>query len=1373
MKSITYLLLHPRNLWLAFILLCMEGRAQTSHTTINYLGIEQGLSNNAVRTIYKDSKGYMWFGTYDGLTRYDGHHCKVFRNQFDDSSSLIHNWIYCISEDGNNNLWIGTRQGMSVYNSIADRFSPVWFTSFQDTVNKQITSVVKDVKRDATGNMYVATQGNGLLFFDGNNMVGRQIPFEGTSETGYEVQALKITADKRVWLFVQGKGLCEFDPAKQNVRLVNNVTNAAFCLEATVDTVWIGTGKGVFVYDIRTGVCNPVMNKANGKLSDDIVLGLTIDSNKDLWIATVGGGLNILRRSSGKTDVLSEGNGSNELTSNAVCTVVEDEAGRKWIGTMRGGVNMIDPLKEQFITIARDPFHPANTLTSNFIFSLYEDKTGSILIGTDGGGLSVWDRAARIFTNYRHETNKPGSISDNAITAIRSDGDNNIWLGTFAGGMNLFNKQAGTFKKYACVNPVNGMENKVVYAVCVDRQDNLWVSTLRTGGINGALYKFDKLQDRFEAFDTNLSDVLTLAEDKLGNLWAGNFTQLIKIDRRTKQHHVYEIGKAVRSIFEDVHHNFWLGTEGGGLILFDRSKGEISQRYTTANGLCNNAVLTILEDPAGNLWMSTFNGIAAFNTQDHTFKNYYQEDGLQSNQFLYSASLALRSGELVFGGIKGFNIFNPSAITPHNNKTHVLLTDIKVDNVFLQRQKSITVINNGKEWLSVEVPFNKSAFAFNFTAPEYSAPGKIAYAYYMDGWDKDWNYSGNNSTAVYTHLSEGTYTFRIKCTNAEGVWNKEETTLAVIVLPPWYRSWWAYTLYALLAAGAVYTYMAYKSRQTRLRYAVTIANLNAQREKAERETERVLNEKKLSFFTNVSHEFRTPLTLIINPIKELLTNSSHPDTKELNVVYRNARRLLSLVDQLLLFRKADSEVDTLKLVRLNFSHICQEVYLCFAHQAKIKHIDYQFECANESMELFADREKIEIVLFNLLSNALKFTPQGGSIVFSVKETEETVQLSVIDSGCGIPEQARGKLFTRFYRVKESTASSGTGFGIGLYLVKHFIENHHGTIAYTSEEGKGTTFSVTLLKGKTHFGEEPVFQDVTEGSIFLQELCHDSIPEKAAVDLAVLVTAQKTVLVVDDDAELRKYIAGLFADEFTILEADNGEDGIRIAEHYLPDIIISDITMQGINGIELCGRIKNNPRLSHIPVVLLTASTASEHQLKGIESGADDYITKPFEKELLKARVLGMLKKRNALQQYFYNEITLKKNELKVSVEYKEFLEKCIAVVENHLGDDNFSIKTLVAEMGMSHSSLYKKVKSVSGQSINGFIRFIRLRRAAELMINTEHNINEIAGSVGFNNIKYFRQHFNELFAMNPSEYIRKYRKPFHNSHQINPKMVRD
>lgn len=1335
------------------------------HTPVEYLGIEQGLSNNAVTAIYEDQHGFMWFGTYDGLNRYDGYHFKIFRNKPDDTASLINNRIVSICEDKENNLWIGTKQGVSVFNNSTFHFSPVTWLPYKQAQAERLNWSINAIKTDAQGNILIGSGGRGLMICPKGSKQAVQVPYVDSAREllRYHVQAIRIDKQQRVWLFVQGLGLCLYDQQAKQVKQVSLAVRSGYCLETDNNgTIWIGSENGLAAYHIATNTVK-VYDESSGILTNNKVVGLCLDKNNKLWIATDGGGINILDVQTGNMRYLAPGQHKKSLTSTSVYAVYEDKESRKWIGTLRGGINVIDPQQNRFTTVAHDPLS-RNSLADNFVLSFCEDPAGNLWIGTDGSGASYWNRKQNTWTHFKHEAGNPRSLSNNFVTSIVRDYQDNIWLATYGGGINRYNKHTGSFEQYYCTYPGYAFGDRNVWKLFEDSKKNLWAGAVAPG----RLHRFNPSTKQFESFDDKLADVITLAEDKKGVLWAGTFNSLIQIDVLSKKHRFFKTGNAVRSIYEDKAGNFWVGTEGNGLLLFDREKGTFTT-YTESNGLSSNAVLNTLEDRSGNLWISTFSGISKFDPRQKTFKNFYVADGLQSNQFNYNAALQLRSGEFAFGGIKGFNLFYPDSIGHNDRMPNLLLTGLKIDNVpvehdpaFMQGQ-TLAGINQ------LTLPYNKAVIAIDFAALEYSAPDNISYAYYMEGWDKGWNYVGRLRTANYSRLNEGSYTLRIKSTNAEGVWNGQERIIKITVLPPWYRSWWAYTLYILLIGAAIRFYLLYKNRQARLQYEIQIAHINAEKEKE-------LNEKKLSFFTNISHEFRTPLTLIINPIKELLYSKEQwVDTGELNIVYRNARRLLSLVDQLLLFRKADSEADKLRVTKLNFSDLCKEVYLCFVQQARSKKIQYEFVCDNQSIELYADREKMEIALFNLLSNALKFTPEQGKIVFTVTDTAERVEVVIADNGVGIPTSTGQKLFERFYQVQDKETSLKTGFGIGLYLVKHFVESHHGQVDYTSKPGEGTRFVMVLQKGHEHFPEDMIHEEEPVGSSeFLEELIDDApVPEAEMAPLepeedpGLLVTDLPIMLIIDDNTQIRQYVAQIFRKTFRLYEADNGDDGLKLAKQYQPDIIISDVVMQGLTGIELCSRIKEDPALNHIPLILLTASSSSDIKLKGVECGADDYITKPFEKELLVARVSSILKSRNNLQKYFYNEITLQQNTLKISEEYKEFLDRCIAIVEEHLDDETFSIKTLATEIGMSHSNLYKKVKSISGQSVNSFIRFIRLRKAAALFINTPCNVNEAAFQVGMTDIKYFREQFNKLFGMNPSEYIKKYRKPFQKNYQMN------
>lgn len=1378
--------------YIFLILLLTRYCAFAAFPVRTYIGIEQGLSNNFVRCIYQDKKGFMWFGTYDGLNRYDGYEFKIFRNNFRNDQSLINNWINTINEDNQENLWIGTRQGACVYQNLSGKFSRLYYLS-QNEKTRPLNAVVKKIERDRTGNMFVGTAENGLLLYPKGRFTGNSIPLDNDANTTYDVTAIKADNNNNIWFFVAHKGLYMYEHTSRKAKLIIATLRSANCMETANGYLWVGANDGLFRYNMSCHNFDKVYNVANRKLNYNTVAGITAATNNELWIATNGGGVAILNTTTDDVQFLSATKEPNSLSGNAVLSIWIDKEARKWIASLRGGINVIDPNKEHFQNIASD--HAGNNaLVSNFILSFYEAPNNNLWIGTDGGGLSIWNRKMNSFTNYCHENGNPTSLSDNFITNIQSDFQKNLWITTYWGGVNRFNN--GKFEHYKCIDPLHPDTtlDPIGPNLLVDADSNYWLSTQQYG-----LFKLNRQKKVFELFDHTLKDLYALTEDRNHVLWGGSTDHLVRIDRVGKKHASYFIGKPVNVIMEDLSGSCWVGTEGGGLILFDRRQGKIIDQYTTDEGLCSNSILTILEDGEGNLWMSTFNGIARFNPRSKTFRNYYQGDGLQSTQFNYHAAIKLRSGELAFGSIKGFSLFRPGQMmAPANSQPKIFLTRVKVANHPLEEDTTLSIKISSRHITQVTIPYNKALLSLEFAALEYSAPDKIQYAYYMQGADKGWIYCGDTRKVIYGHLAEGTYTFRVKNTNAAGQWNKEEAQIKITILPPWYRSWEAYSIYVFLIAAAVYLYLQYRARQTRLRYEVKIAKLNAEkerlekekslaelatektalekektereREQSDREKERILdqkekeiNEKKISFFTNISHEFRTPLTLIINPVRELLEKNDYDrkDSEELNIVYQNARRMMSLVDQLLLFRKTESGLDVLTPAKLNLHDLAHEVYFCFVQQAKSQAISYTFHCNNTNLEIYADRQKLEIILYNLLSNAFKYTAASGNIKLIVDELAENVAISVGDDGAGIPSGTGEKLFEKFFTSNRTKTISRAGFGIGLFLVKQFTDQHKGTITYESEEGHGSIFTLKLQKGKTHFNTDVIISEAATASPMIVSLAEE-VPSGADITnddpLKELVSEKQTILVIDDDASIRQYLVRLLKNTYKIYEAENGETGLLMANKYLPDLVISDIHMEAMNGIELCRSIKTSEQLSHIPVILLTGATSDDLKLQGVEGGADDYVIKPFNNKLLVALVATLLRNRNTLQKYFYNEITLGNNDFKASPEYKELLDNCMTIVEKHLRDKDFSIQTLLNEMGMSHSSLLRKIKSVSGLPVNLFIRSIRLRKAAELFINTDYSIKETAYTVGIRDMKYFREQFHKLFGMNPSDYVKKYRK---------------
>jgi len=1325
---------------------------------LDHLGIENGMSNSAVRSFFQDHNGFMWIGTNDGLNRYDGYEFKIFRSNDQDTTSIIQNWINVIAEDAERKLWVGTHGGVSVYNNLTESFFSVYYRS-QDSKPKKLNKDTEEIKFDKNGNAYLRVAGESLVIFEKNKYRdGFTVPF-GKERYKYKVQAICIGSDQSVWVFVEGAGLCRYDRNLKQLWLVNNKVRSASRLLFHNNYLWLSSSDGIDRYDIFKNRYDRHFGKAENMLSSTRISAIISGNNNELWIATDGGGINVLNGRTHRFSYINSGDGKQTIASNAVLALYKDRRSRIWIGTYRGGLNIIDPYKSGFVNIKHETGN-SNSLSNNFVLSICEQDPQHLWIGTDGGGVSLLNRKDNKFTNFVHRSDNPASLGGNSITSIRKDYLGNIWLASYDGCISRHIPGTDRFEQYYAYAGARKLTNATFWLIYEDRQKNLWAGALQYG-----LFLFNRKTNHFERFDPKLNDILVLNEDKYGQLWGGDWNSLIRIDTASRQYQRYKIGYSVRSIFEDKKGRFWIGTEGG-LFLFDRKQNKILKRYTADNGLANNHIMNILGDKAGNLWLSTYNGLSRFDISTKIFKTYSTGDGLPEKEFNYNASAMLSSGELAFGNVRGLTLFYPEKVSQRRSNPDLVFTGLTINNTPAGSSKYITQSSGGavKE---IKVPYDQAVLAFNFTAIDFPYTEHISYRYRLLNRDREWNNAGIARSASYARLDPGVYDFQVNCTNKDGQWEKKMISIHVIVTPPWYRTWLAYFMYIIAAIATIYGYVSYRVRQTRLKYEILIARENEKKQRALQEKEREIYNNRLDFFTSITHEFRTPLSLIINPIKDMMMCEQNNNEKELKIVFRNARRLLSLVDQLLLFRKADSGVGEMRVTTLNISDLCTEVFHCFTQQAKANGIKYELVTTGRSIALFGDREKLEIILFNLISNALKFTPPGGNVSVSITEEQDTVGIKVEDTGCGIVADESDSVFEKFYQPRTKGRPEKSGFGTGLYLDRLFARKHQASLNYKSEVDKGSTFELTIKKGKAHFDPAIISEDTITESPILEELLVDdsstSTGDRSAESTFKandIFTERKIILVIDDDKEIRSYINTIFSPNYIVYEAGDGETGMLMVKEKSPDLVICDVMMPGMSGIEWCNWLKNDPVYGYIPVILLTASLSSENKLKGIDCGADDYISKPFEKDILVARVANLLSIRNNLRSYFYNEITLKTNSVAISEEYKVFLQRCIEVVEAHLTDSQFNIKVLAREVGMSHSNLYRKVKSLSGYTVTAFIRLIRLRKAAEMLINTDYNINQVAIETGFNNIKYFRGQFFKLFGVNPSDFARRNKPVF-------------
>jgi len=1341
-----------KNLQLASILFLLIIGIAARAQNIRYIGVESGLSNNSVTSIYKDVYGFMWLGTYDGLNKYDGNSFSIYRNIWGDHNSLIDNHINQIAGIGRK-IFIGTLKGLVYFDYEDSGFHPVTYADSQTGQVRPINYNITSLSVAESGTLFIGTDVGGLFVYDPQNKTAHQVEMPG-KRTSYYIQATTSGRTDGTYIFIRNFGLCKLGANNKKIVVVSQELKSARAIAADgQNNVWIGTDNGLYKYHLLTGKKEHVF-ASNSKLSSANVTDIKLTKSRQLLIGTDGGGTYEIDTAGNKVSNHYDNNSSPALLKSDAVSMLYLDDSMLWITTLRGGINIIDHKPNRFETITHNLLN-TNSVVNNFSLSFCEDERNNLWIGTDGGGLSYWDRSKKLFTNYIHQE-KRNSIAGNFITSIVNDHSGQIWIGMFNGGIDRFDKRSGTFIHYSCLNKVTGTEDKNIWKLYLDSRNRLWAGTVS----GGALFCYDRIKDKFEIFDNRLTNVHAICEDHAANIWFGNRTKLIKMDSQTKKYDSVVFKNAIHCIAEDKHQHIWIGTEGGGLIRYDPIRHNI-KRFTQQDGLPNNSILNVVVDNKGNVWGSTYNGLTEFDDVTQKFKNYFASDGLQSNQFNFNAAAKLQTGELIFGGINGFNLFHPDSIRQESYQPEIRLVDLKVNNKSVTGDSLFTGVPGVAVLKEITLPYLKGTIAIDYTAPEYTFADKLKYAYYLEGWDHGWNYVGNLRTAYYTRLNEGQYKLHVRVSDTDGNWNRKELLLEIRILPPWYRAWWAYVLYVICLGSVFYGFSRYRIRQNHLRLEVKFANLQVEREKE-------LNEKKLSFFTNIAHEFRTPLTLIINPVKDMIKARGSDENNDLTTIYRNSRRLLGLIDHLLLFRKTESENDTLNLRRINFPALCKDVFLCFAQQARARKIRYEYHCSNEDLVLFIDREKIEIAIFNLISNALKFTPENGSIELHIDETEESVCLEISDSGCGIPEATGEKLFDKFYQVKDHT-SLKTGFGIGLYLVKTFVENHEGKISFRRNEQGGTTFTINLPRTETSGGGELDDENdqhlIGELNSMEDEEANVLIADEAS--LGHLISDRQSIIIIDDNREMRAYIKKIFNDTYQVYEAETAEAGLEMIKKQLPDVVISDIMLPGINGLELCQRIKTDPVLSHIPVILMTGDSFDDIRLQGLEEGAVDFLSKPFDKDLLVARVKGIIKNRVDLQHYFFNEVTFQDATKNFPEVYKKFIDDCVKVIEEHLLVSDLDVKTIAEKMGCSYSTLYKKIKQFTGMSLNGFIRLVRLRKAAELLIMTDANVNEVAYRCGYNDSKYFRRHFSSQFGLTPSEYIKKHRTSFRKGYSMN------
>jgi signal transduction histidine kinase/DNA-binding response OmpR family regulator/streptogramin lyase len=1127
-----------------------------------------------------------------------------------------------------------------------------------------------------------------------------------------------------------------------------------------------GSDFGILYFNPVTGMLKQLSSR-NGVLNNDIVNSIIQDDRGMMWIGTDHGGINVVNKQTFTSYFLMNSEEDvKSIAENAICTLFKDDRlGIIWCGTYKRGVSYCTGKRLKF-GLYRHKNSDGQSLSYNDVNSFAEDKKGNLWIGSNGGGLMYFDRKANTFTRFKHDPANDNSISNDVIVSLYVNSYGNLWIGYYFGGMDYYSN--GKFTHYKPNNnDVNSLANKSVWKIYKDQRNNFWVGTL-----GGGLDRFDPSNGIFYHNNISLPNsvhsnyISALTEDKNGDLWIGTAYGIDVLDKAKGifvhyLHATHQLSNDnVTTLLSDSKGNMWVGTREG-LNVFDPTTQQFKS-FRIEDGLPDNNILGILEDKEQHLWVSTSNGLGKITVQQGNngieihCRNYDDKDGLQGKAFNSNAALKLTSGELVFGGADGLNIFNPADIQQHKKEPSLVFTGLqlfnRMVNVNEKLQNRVILPVALPETKEIVLRYNENDFSIDFATLNFINTDKSKYAYKLEGFNKEWLITdGKTRRIIYTNINPGDYILHLKAYNEDGAWNEQGITLKIKILPPFWKTPLAYIIYGLLAIAVLFFMRRRVIRRAHRRFAL-------HQERRESQQLHELDVLKIKLFTNLSHEFRTPVSLILAPLEEIITHAKDDNDKEkLHLIRRNAKRLLNLVNQLMDFRKMEMHELKLAPVPGDITRFVEEVASSFTDLAERKRIGFSFTVNSKSLYTLFDHDKVERILFNLLSNAFKFTPEGGKVTLEadVKETagQTWLEISVKDTGIGIPKERQDKIFEQFFQSDTPGVFLNQGSGLGLAITKEFVKLCHGTIVVESEINEGSCFTLRLP-----FAPLPplITQESIRERLVTAKVVVEEEPVKREIMPAVAAAGKQTILLVEDNDDFRFYLKENLKTYYNIIEAVNGLAGWQSTLSAHPDLVVSDINMPEMDGIELCKKITNDNRTKQIPVILLTAMAGEEEQLRGLETGASDYMVKPFNFEIMLSRINNILVRKVPVKHVIGKSETAETTHVPTPDEI--FMQKALNIVEMQLSNASFSVEELSRELCMNRVSVYRRVFSLTGLTPIEFIRTVRLQRAAQLLTQTGMNITEVAYEVGFNNPKYFTKYFKMAYHMRPSAYAAAMRK---------------
>lgn len=1345
-----------------------------SHS-VKRLGIEQGLSNNYVVSITQDKQGFLWFATEEGLNKFDGtRFITYYKNDLPhNNQGITGNELNRVYADSKRPIiWIATqRDGLNAYN-----YDEQTFTAYQhnpENPHSLITNDVTDISPSTQNDdgLWVSTYYRGIEYLNINN--GQFTHYNKStvpSLPSNQTWTVLDGGDNNLYIGHVGSGFSIFSLKDKSVKNFQNETgnpaslpgNDVFCIiKDTNGNIWLGTNNGLALYNAANENFITFRNNKNDKYATLCSRILSIRQLKDnrLWIASELNGIAILNLKQGmflspeelSIEYIQEGDDSRSLSNASARCIFQDSFDNVWIGTWGGGINFISSKPPLFTTLSYSPIpNNENSLNNKVASSLCIDRQGRVWIGTDGGGINVFEGEKRIAI-YKKES---GDIPSNFILASLQDSKGNLWFGSYQGGISYYDSRNKRFRSIS----LTGQSNLDVRTIYEDGQHNIWV------GYSGGIVVLNPLTMKIiQHYNTDNSElhsdfIRSIAQDEKGRFWIGTFgdglgiytPDLQKIKTFTQRDGF--CSNTINQIIQDKQKRMWIGT-GEGLVCF-LSTNELNYKtYQRKDGLINTNICAITEDKKGNIWFSNNKGISCYVTDKDCFYNYGHSDDVPAGSFSSGCVTQGKNGQIYFGSINGVCCFNPDITMNEQPAPAAVVTEMKILGRLSNPENNDMIINLSKGQ-NVELSHAQNSFGVRFNVQNYSLVNQVEYVYMLKGLENSWYTANESNNVTFRNIPPGKYEFFIKARVHNQEWPEEATSLTIRINPPLWLTWWAKLIYILASISIIYLILHAYKKKLDLESLYTL-------EKKNHEQEQELNQERLRFYTNITHELRTPLTLILGPLEDMQKEASLPakQTQKLSVIHQSALRLLNLINQILEFRKTETQNKKLCVSKGNIAPLIYEIGLKYKELNQNTKIDFRIQIEKEEMFLFFDKEIITIVLDNLISNAIKYTEQG-RVTLSLHQTMRNevayTEIKVSDTGYGISAEALPHIFDRYYQESGKHQASGTG--IGLALVKNLVTLHEGEILAESVQNEGSTFYISLLTDNIY--PNALHADSTEP---VQEEMNQNTELEYSQE-ATLDTGKPILLIVEDNEEIQKYIVESFTDSFEVITANNGEEGKQQALSRIPDIVVSDIMMPVMNGITLCKQLKDDVRTSHIPIILLTAKDSLQDKEEGYEVGADSYLTKPFSASLLRSRINNLLDSRKKLVAQFQaqstpgNQIDLSEKRIVIAEALSkldnEFIEKITLLIEENLSSEKIDINYLSDKMCMSGSTLYRKMKALTGLSTNEYIRKVKMENAERLLLEGKFNISEIAYKVGMNSTGYFRQCFKEEFGVSPSDYLK-------------------